>query len=688
MTVAGLLGLLALSCERTAAPERLPDAGVVPRPVLTGLAAVRSTGVLRALIWQPEAGALAREGITLNDDRAQAEALARSLGLDVEFVPVHRMTDLVGALLAARGDIIATPSRSDLPIEGVSFSMPVRHVKEVVVVSRKAKRVPRGPWALRRFRMLRAANTSRDVISRLEKERKLDVVDVPDTTDIYGILYRIGTGKDEATITLSHHLDDYLTYRSDVRAAFTVGRVPLSLAVREEIAELWDVANTFLTEYGLTPHRRRRFGGDLDEIRKRGVIRVALLNNSVSYFIYRGQEVGFLFDLAELLSRRLGVRLELVVPERPDDLLRMLVENRADLAVVGPTLDNPYFDRCAYSLPIDHADQVLVQPVGEKPVTHVSELVGKSIHVRRSSQYFETLKQVARAVPGLRIVAADEETETEELIAQVGRGEIPLTVANSALLGVEMTYRDDVQGSLVFSRAKPLVFSVRKGSPMLLDRLNRFVLEDCSGPRYQVMFNRYFSQNRRMVEVRTESLSASGAISPFDDLAKKYGKEFGIDWRLLLAQMYQESRFDPRAKSWAGARGLMQVMPMTGAQLGLKDPWDPEQNIRAGAEYLAGLIDRIDPTLPMRQRIRFALASYNAGLGHVRDARLLARARRYDPDIWFGHVERAIQLLEKPRFHHRARHGYCRGSEPARYVGRIQDKYDAYSRLVPAVEKD
>jgi len=125
----------------------------------------------------------------------------------------------------------------------------------------------------------------------------------------------------------------------------------------------------------------------------------------------------------------------------------------------------------------------------------------------------------------------------------------------------------------------------------------------------------------------------------------------------------------------------MQIMPGTAREMGLADPWDPEQNMRTGVAYLSRLIDRIDPSLPMRQRIRFALAAYNAGLGHLRDARRLARAKGWDPERWFEHVERAMALLEKPRYYRRARHGYVRGSEPVQYVSRIQDKYDVYTRL-------
>lgn len=691
---AGLCCLILAACQQSTDPTATDAAVESPggdqgpaEPA--GLAALRAKGVLRVLLLEPEGGEVVpREGGRLLADRARAEALAARLGIDVQIVPVERESQLVPALLADRGDLIGTPIRSDQAHAGVAFGKPVRHVELTVVSARKDRKRLRRARDLKRFKLVRTPVLSDDMRARLSKQarRELEVIEPPDPEDIDEILFRIGTGKGEAAVILSHYLEDYQAYRKDVRAAFELGDAPIALAVRSDRRDLLDFTDAFLAEYLMTPHLRQRYGGDLADIKQRRVIRVAMLNNAVAYFIYRGQQVGFQFDLAELLSMRLGVRLEVVVPDRPGDLLRMLVEDRADVAVVTPNLDDPLFGQCGFSLPIDHADQVLVQPAGQEPLTDLDQLAGKTVHVRRSSQYYATLKWIAQRVSGLRVVASSEDHETEELIRQVGEGEIPLTVANSALLKVERTYRDDIQGSLVLARARPLVFAVREESHELLERLNRFVLADCSGPKHRALLERYFGHDRRMAEVRTESLSATGAISPYDDLAKAVGREFGLDWRLILAQMYQESRFDPKAVSWAGARGLLQVMPETGRQLGLKDPYDPEQNVRAGVKYLEWLISRFEPTLPERQRIRFALASYNAGLGHVRDARRLARARRLDPDRWFGNVERAIELLEKPKFHRRAKHGYCRGSEPVQYVGHIQDKYDAFSRLVPALD--
>jgi membrane-bound lytic murein transglycosylase F len=664
-----------------------PASGEEPAPT-ADLEQVRTSSVLRFLyVREPEAE-LPRQGGVLVESLRRASALAESLGLEARFIRVDHPAELFTALRQGRGEIVGTFNRPLDGVEGVTFTTPLFHVKQVLVARRGDVNVPRSLDQLSRYKifMVDTPGTS-ETVTRIEKilNQKLNVVKLPDDLDSEDILDGVGSGRYQLTIARSDQVAEYLAYRDDVEESFVLeDRVPLAWAIRSNAPELLDAVNGFIYQYALTTHLRRQFGGDLPEIRRHKVLRVAMLNNSVAYYIYRGQEVGFQFELAELLSRRLAVRLEIVIPEHPRDATRLLVENRADVAVVSPSKADPYRGQISYSIPFHSSDQVLVQPKGEKPVTELAQLMYRKVHVRRSSQYFRNLQIAALVVPGLQIVESAEDLGTEDLIDQVGKRQIPLTVANSVLLGSELNFRDDVQGTLVLARNMPLVFAVRRESPRLLKRIDRFVRQDCRGDFFDGLIKKYFSGQKRISQVRRESLDTTGAISPYDELARKYGRRYAIDWRLILAQMYKESRFDPKAISWSGARGLLQVMPQTAREMGFTNLWDPETNIHAGVSYLAWLITKFEPSVPMRQRIRFALAAYNAGLGHVRDARRLAWRLSYDPDKWFGNVERAMLLLQKPDYHRQARYGYCRGSEPVQYVSEIQTKYDAYSRLMPA----
>ncbi|MEZ5476598.1 MAG: transglycosylase SLT domain-containing protein [Thiolinea sp.] len=159
---------------------------------------------------------------------------------------------------------------------------------------------------------------------------------------------------------------------------------------------------------------------------------------------------------------------------------------------------------------------------------------------------------------------------------------------------------------------------------------------------------------------------------------RKYAEQFNLDWRLLAAQAYQESRFDPEAESFAGARGLLQLMPKTARSLGYTRLDDPEISIKAGTHYLDWLRRRFpELTLP-EEKLFMVLAAYNAGIGHVQDARRLAKELGKDPDRWFDHVENAMLLLSKKKYYRDARYGYVRGDEPVRYVREIRERYLAY----------
>ena len=203
----------------------------------------------------------------------------------------------------------------------------------------------------------------------------------------------------------------------------------------------------------------------------------------------------------------------------------------------------------------------------------------------------------------------------------------------------------------LFLKGKHLVHGLLFG-PELKQALNAFVKRMYKSEFYNVIYLEYF-KNRGSVQrlARGRIIDAlKGQISPYDELVRKYSDHYGFDWRLVTAQMYQESKFNPEAKSHIGARGLMQLMPRTAKEMGVKDISDPASSIRGGVKYLDWLRDRFDADLVISDRLWFTLAAYNAGAGHVQDARRLAGQLGHDPDRWFGHTEQAMLLLEKKQY--------------------------------------
>jgi len=205
---------------------------------------------------------------------------------------------------------------------------------------------------------------------------------------------------------------------------------------------------------------------------------------------------------------------------------------------------------------------------------------------------------------------------------------------------------------------------------------------------FNMIHNKYFKDLKQMsAAASSDRTDASGHISQWDAIAKKYAKQYEFDWRLVLAQMYQESHFDPKAKSWVGAQGLMQVMPGTAKDLKVADVTDPDQGVMAGVKLLARYAKLFEkPAIKEKDRIRFALAAYNCGPGHIYDAQRIAQDMKLDPNKWFKNVETAMLLLSKPAVAGKARYGYCRCTEPVNYVSEIQTRYDSYSKLVQLEE--
>jgi len=646
-----------------------------------------SERALRVLVRRTEIAVLPREGSAPEQNQVLLELLASKLGLPIRWVVVPEGQRLLDALVEGRGDLIGARHVEGPPPTGAAFSTALRLVDEVVVCRASDRSCPKSAArAAKRTVALPLRDAARG--ARLKRWKtavpKVPAVEAPRDVDPLDLLQRVGSGDADLASAYGDEVETYLSYRKDVRIAFTARpRIPVSWTVRADSPALLEAANGLIYSRALSAHLGETYSADVAEILERQVLRVAMLNNGASYFLHRGQEAGFQYELAQVLARKLGVRLAVVVPERPQDMSRLLLENRVDLIPLSPGESGAAAPGIALSNPVLSADYVLVQPAGEAPVTSPAGLSGREVDVRASSAYRPVLEGFLRNAPGLKIVAAAESLETPDLIDLVGKRRIPATVANSLLLDVERRFRRDVQGTLVLARRQPLVYAARSSSARLLAFVNDVVSSGAGIAAIGALSEKHFGGARRGPS-RTPSPATASQLSPFDDLIRTSARRFGLDWRLVAAQMFHESRFDPDARSWVGAVGLLQVMPRTGAEMGFARLEEPAENIQAGTKYFAQLLERFESDLPVQQRVRFALAAYNAGLDHVHDARLLAKQNGWDPNRWFRNVEKAMLLLEKAKWYRTVRRGYCRGSEPVAYVSHIQTTYDAYARLVPA----
>jgi membrane-bound lytic murein transglycosylase F len=446
--------------------------------------------------------------------------------------------------------------------------------------------------------------------------------------------------------------------------------------------------------------KKPRVHRDLAEISEDGVLKAITIFSPTSYFLYRGQPMGFEYELLQNLAQHLELELEIVVADDMDELLYMLNRGKGDIVAYGMTITESRKKIVDFTLHHFESHQVLVQrkpdkwrkmklhEIEKELIRNPIDLIGRTVHVRKGSSYYERLENLSQEIGGeIDILPIEGSLTTDEIIKMVVDGEIDFTVADYNIAAVNKTYHPilDIETPISFSQR--IAWAVRKNSPDLLDVINQWIEGLKKETEYYVIYNKYF-KNKKLYKKRITSefhSETSGKISQYDRLIRDLAQPLGWDWRLLSSVVYQESRFNPQAVSWAGGLGLMQIMPATAEELGLEDPSNPKDNLEAGVTYLKQLWDRWDDISDEVQRIKFTLASYNCGYHHVVDAQKLATRNNADPDVWDNEVEDFLLKLSYPRFYRdeAVEYGYVRGIEPYEYVREIFERYEHYKKLIP-----
>lgn len=436
---------------------------------------------------------------------------------------------------------------------------------------------------------------------------------------------------------------------------------------------------------------RDRFlpGRDLDDICTSKKIRVLLAYDPINYFIYKGAPMGYSYELAERFAKELGVQLEVVTVRDIDRQIQMLREGDGDIVAHFMTVTARRSHNVQFSEPLDSTTQMLVQRGqnnGRSPIRNLRELDGRSIHVRRNSAYYGGLAEIERKEGiDIDIVAAQGGTSTSELIGMVDDGTIGLTVADDDIARAHRALYPAIDYQTTLGPPQAVAWAVRKNSPELLRALDRFIEREKRNGNLAVLHQKYYERQYQFRKYARAVFDKAGTISPYDKLVKAGARSIGWDWRMISSIIYEESQFDPEALSWAGAMGLMQLLPTTAAEFGIHDLFNPEANIRAGTAYLETLVREWQEIRDPETRMKFILASYNVGPGHVRDAQKLAVKFGADPERWEGNVERFLLLKSDPRYYNddAARLGYCNGRMPVRYARNIITRYHIYEQVIP-----
>lgn len=439
---------------------------------------------------------------------------------------------------------------------------------------------------------------------------------------------------------------------------------------------------------------------DLTELRKQGKLTVLVGNSSSSYFIYRGRPMGFEYELLERLAKHLDLELEVVIPDDMNDVFDMLNRGEGDMIAASLTITKERAKTVDFTEYLMQTRQVLVQRKPENwrrmswnnvrrgLIRNQLDLIDKTVHVRRNSSYYSRLVNLSDELGGdIQIETVSGDVTTEELIKMVALGEIEYTVVDEHIAELNATYYSDIDIGMPISFPQRLAWAVRKNSPALKEAIDQWMLNERKTSDYHHIVKKYY-KNRKAYMLRSASGYHSqfgGRISIYDETFKQHATESAWDWRLIASIAYQESKFNNDLVSWAGAMGLMQMMPETARRFGGDSLMTPEKSIITGIRYLNYLNAYWIKHIPdSAQRMPFVLSSYNAGLGHVIDARNLCEKYGNDMNNWDA-VSYFLLNKSQRRFYKDkvVKHGYCRGEEPVKYVTEILGRYQQYQKLIP-----
>lgn len=457
------------------------------------------------------------------------------------------------------------------------------------------------------------------------------------------------------------------------------------------------VLTGYLFFKGVDDTPEQPFLDSLDEIIRRDTLIAITDNSSTSYFLYKGQPMGYQYELLSVFAEYLGVNLNIINAGSIEESILKLNSGEADLIAIDLTINAPRADLVAFSIPISETRQVLVQrktegfvkrrknDVDTNLLRKHSDLAGKTVYVQKNSAHRLRLRNLSAEL-GVPIDIIELDTDTEELIAMVSEGEIDYTVADEHVAMANSTWYDNIDIETNISFPQDVAWAVRPGSDSLLIILNEWIADYTNTKMYSRIFRKYFisKKSAHLKDIEFHSVKG-GKLSRYDDLIRKHSKDGPWDWRLVAAVIYEESRFNSRAQSWAGAYGLMQLMPGTARRFGVKNIHNPEEQIKGGIRLISYLNEKLpeDITDPM-ERSKYILACYNIGMSHILDAYNLAKKYGDDPSTWdIG--EKYLLLKAKPQFFNDpvVKAGYARGRETRRFVAKVINRYHDYKNILP-----
>lgn len=444
---------------------------------------------------------------------------------------------------------------------------------------------------------------------------------------------------------------------------------------------------------------------DLPQIKADGKITALINYSATSYFIYRGQPMGFEYELLNHYANSQGIILEVIPIKNLDSVFILLNNGIGDVVAANFTVTLDRKKTVAFSKPILYTKQVLVQrkpdnwkdlskkKLKDSLIQSPLQLGGKTVYVRKESSFYERLNSLSKEIGDkIKIQTVPGEVSMEQLIDQVSKGKIDYTIADKNIAIVNEWQYPNIDATVEVSNEQQIAYALRKNSDSLIASINNWLVSFQKTTSFKLLYKKYYdNRNLHAKRIQHESFTLnSGQISPYDEILKKYAATISWDWELLASLIYQESRFNNDAIGWGNSFGLMQFMPITGAKYGVDSTSSAQDNIKAGIKYI-NYLNKMweDKILDSTERIKFVLASYNVGPGHVFDAYRLAEKYNKNPKLWKD-VSYFLKNKSKPKYYRDevVKHGYCKGHITYNYVKEIMERYAHYKTAIETHQAD
>lgn len=672
-----------------------PKAAATSNYIETGdLQDIRKRGAIRLVnLGGPTLDLLPRDSIVTLKNVNLANKLAKELKLEPVWLQASTPQEALEMVRDGKADIAAySLTDNEARRQLVAFTLPLMQARQKLLTSINGPDISDAK-KLRNIELIAQTgstyvDTARQLVA-LYPQASLTIRQAIVYEDRDALVDLLNKKNNRAVILDDYIAENMLSYRDDVRVGAAVTEPEnIAWAVRKDSRKLLTTVNNFLT-HNLVEAPEDRIA-DWKAIKQSGVIRFLTYNRPSVYYLWKGMLMGFDYDLAKAFADKHDLQLQVIVVPYNETLIDWLKAGRGDFAGALKNITQERIDQgITFTTSYRETPEQVVSNRKKPEIKTVQDLAGRTLTLRAYSPFIATARAIKNSGINVAVEIAPPEMSIAEIVNKIAEGVLDATVIDTDDILMAASLQPELLPGTKVSDPREQGWMLMPQNQVLKKKLDQFIVAFRKSPQYEEKIAAYFQPNKRFTQQVAARVVPGEDLSPFDELVRGSSQEYNFDWRLVVAQMWQESNFNPKAVSPVGAQGLMQVMPMTAEDMGFQPPvFEPERNIKAGIKYLNWVRDRFEPTLPAIDKLWFSLASYNAGYGHLLDARRLAQEMGLDPDVWFGNVEMAMLKLSEPQYFSNARYGYVRGTEPVLYVRKISQLYKAYAGIVSGAGAD